>query len=214
MTPSGGKFTPADLMRLAQFSNRAPSQEEKIDLFLSGLSTLYQSNVGKGLRLLVRDHAHSHFCVGPEVPSRPSLLELLRRDYPVRSIVTVRHPIDSYLALFSNKWLHFQPEDVDEYAKRYEAFLDCYAEHPIFRYEDFIEKQDETLQHICNGLDLGFPEGYQDLFMSHSFSGDSGRRGQKIECRPRRPIAEDLEQAIQQSHPMARLCKQLDYPWI
>lgn len=213
LAPAGGKFTPADLMRLAQFSNRAPSQKEKIELFLSGLSSLYRSNLGKGLRLLVRDHAHSHFCVGPEVPQRPSLADLLRREYPVRSIVTVRHPVESWLAIMHNKWLHFQPADVDEYAKRYEAFLDCYAEYPIFRYEDFLETTDHAVRDMTEALGIPFPDGYKDLFMVHAFSGDSGRKGNSIENRPRREMSESAHAELAQSNAMRRVCRRLNYEW-
>lgn len=211
LNPAKGQFAPSDLMRLAEFSNRPVTQEEKIRLFLSGFSTLYQSNVEKGLRMLVRDHAHSHFCVGATVPDRPSLLDLLRRDHRVLSVVTIRHPIDSYLGLRSNGWLHFQPASIDEYVKRYERFLDDYAEHPVFRYEDFVENPDQNLQAICASLGLPFPAGYQDLFMVHSFSGDSGRKSEVITARPRREMSDSVRSDLRQSRPLHALCERLDY---
>ena len=172
---------------------------------------MYRANNTKGLRLLLRDHAHSHFCVGASIPDRPSLDELIQRDHAVRSIVTVRHPIDSYLALLNNKWLHFEPATVDEYALRYEAFLDFHADAPLFRYEDFIDKTDDILRAISNALDLEFPEGYRDLFMVHGFSGDSGRSGSAIAPRPRRRMSEALEREFAQSDRLHRLAKRLGY---
>lgn len=206
-----GKFTPADIIRLADHSNRPPTQDEKIELFMSSLSALYRLNRTKGLRLLIRDHAHSHFCVGQRVSQRPSVRELLQREYSVLSIVTVRHPIDSYLALLSNKWLHFQPATVDEYALRYEVFLDYYAEKPLFRYEDFVENTDETLRHMTDALEMPFPIGYQDLFRVHAFSGDSGRSGNIIQNRARRKILKSAHAELEQSIPLRRICKRLNY---
>lgn len=209
----GGKFSPADIIGLAKHSNHAPTRDERVELFMSSLSTLYRINQTKGLHLLIRDHAHSHFCTGGKITQRPSLQQMLADRYPVRSIVTVRHPIDSWLALLSNKWLHFEPATVDEYALRYEAFLDLYAEAPIFRYEDFIDKSDDVLYAMSEALNLDFPKGYRELFMVHAFSGDSGRKGSEIRRRPRRSLAAETRTEVEQSHALRRVCKRLGYQW-
>jgi len=207
----GSKFAPADIIRLPEYSNRAPTPEEKIQLFMSSLTELYDSNRAKGLRLLIRDHSHSQFCVGDSIPQRPSLAQMLADRFPLRSIVTVRHPVDSYLSLVHNKWVHFEPTSVKEYAMRYKAFLDHYIDEPLFRYEDFVEQPDEILGRICTVLDLPFPVGYREILMIHSFSGDSGRKGSEIAPRPRRSMSENLRQEIEQSNELASLCERLDY---
>lgn len=208
-----GRFAPSDLVQLTEFSNRALSLEEKLDLFLGGLKVLHRTNQSKGLRTFIRDHAHSHFCIGPEIPERPTVREIVHRHFPVLSIVTVRHPIDSWLSLTANHWHEFQPPTVDEYARRYEVFLDEYSEVRIFRYEDFLKRPDEELSAMCGALDLTFPNDFQSLFMVHSFSGDSGRSSGWIAPRPRRVIPDHRKQEIQQSERLHRLCERLGYEW-
>mgnify|MGYP006270691657 CR=1 FL=1 len=210
---SGGKFRPRDLSHLAENSNRPPTRGERIRLFMAGFDALYESNRGKGLRLVIRDHSHSHFCNGDSIPVRPSLGEVFAERFPVRSVVTVRHPVDSLLALHRNAWLHFTPATAEEYARRYAAFLDHYAKQAVFRYEDFVARPDETLAAICHAMDLPFPEGYRELFMVNTLSGDSGRKGDRIEARPRRPVAEELRAEMLRSDALEGLCRRLGYEW-
>lgn len=208
-----GKFAPSDLIQLTGFSNRASTMEEKLDLFLGSLKVLHQSNQKKGLRVLVRDHAHGHFCIGSAIPERLTVREILHRTFPVLSIVTVRHPIDSWLALKVNHWHQFNPATADEYARRYEVFLDKYQDVMMFRYEDFLEDPAEELASMCRALNLAYPEDFQELFSVHSFSGDSGRSGGKIEPRVRRSIPGHVHQELRQSRALCHLCERLGYEW-
>lgn len=211
MNRSGNGFAPGDLQRLWQFSNRAPSQDECVEFFLAGLARLYEVDRSKGLRLILRDHAHSHFCMGPTVPERPSLREIVQERFPVRSVVTVRHPIDSYLSLRANGWLQFEPASLNEYAVRYQAFLDRHADSVIFRYEAFVASPREEMTRMCESLDLPFPDGFDQTFSAHRFSGDSGRRGDELKPRPRREMAESLLREIGESERFRSLCERLGY---
>ena len=139
---------------------------------------------------------------------------MLKTAYSLRSIVTVRHPIDSWLSLKNNGWIHFVPQTVDEYAHRYHAFLNECHEAPIYRYEDFLENPDSALGEMCRSLALTFPEGFMDLFTAHTFSGDSGRKGEKIQPRPRRPIPEDCYAQIYESGQLRTLCERLGYDFL
>ena len=204
-------FAPSDLISLVEFSNRASDPEEKVELFMAGLGALYARDKKRGLRLLIRNHAHSHFCVGGSVPDRPSLKKLIADRYPVKSIVTVRHPIDSYLSLLANEWIEFTPATVDEYCRRYECFLDTHSENELFRYEDFLEKSVGELEKMCKALDYPYPYGFEDLFAVHRFSGDSGRSGSDLAPRPRREIPEILGREFAQSDKLRRLVKRLGY---
>ena len=134
--------------------------------------------------------------MGNNIPVRPSLGDMLISKFPVRSIVTVRHPIDSYMSLKLNKWIHFNPATFDEYCNRYVTFLRAYEGVPIVRYENFIVDPQLILQDICNILDLPFNEQFLDLFDVNKLTGDSGRSGGVIEPRPRREVGADMSEEL------------------
>ncbi len=210
-TSSAGFFTPTDLIQLAQHGNRPISNEEKIQLFMASMGSLYAADIQKGLRLLIRDHTHSHFCVGDRLPERPTLGDMLSERYPTLSLVTVRHPLESWISLERNRWIEFDPPTIDEYAKRYLAFLDAYPQIKIIKYEDFVEKPDDLMVEMCSELGLPLRNDYQDLFMAHRFSGDSGRGGDAIGSRERRPEFESMLQAARSSSFFSALCTRLHY---
>lgn len=186
--PAGPSFAPTDMIRLARQSTRGASPELLAELFLNNLALVHAEAARNGQRLLLRDHAHSHFCSGPDIPQRPTLRAIVASRVPVASVVTVRHPIDSYLALQANKFLHFQPQTFDEYCRRSIAFLDAYEGLPVVKYEDFVERPQETIEHMCQLLGLAYVDHFIDVFGVFRLTGDSGRRSDVIESRPRRPL--------------------------
>lgn len=208
---SAGLFNPTDLIQLLQHGNRGISMKERLELFMAGFSALYDSATRKGLRLLIRDHTHSHFCVGGELPERPTLQRILSERFTLHSVLTVRNPLDSWLSLVNNGWVEFMPDTLDEYARRYLAFLDAYSATRIFKYEDFVENPDEILTGICAELRLPVPDDYQQLFGVHNFSGDSGRRGAVISSRERRPVTEEVLDSASASRSFQALCDKLHY---
>lgn len=205
------KFRPADLVGLVRFGSQKVDEGLLIDIFLRGLSAVYENAQRKGMRLILRDHAHSQFCVGPDIQQRPSLREMLNDRYHTRSIITVRHPIDSWLSLLNNKWVNFEPGTVDEYARRYLAFLDHYQECEIYRYEDFVSEPVDVMRDICFALDLPFTESFEDVFLVHSLSGDSGRMSHLIERRPRRGIPPSVRVQVAESIAFQKLLRKLGY---
>lgn len=210
-TTAAGLFTPTDLIGLLANSNRPASMEDKIGLFLAGFSSLHESSEQRGLRMLVRDHAHSHFCTGDALPQRPTLGEIFKKKFTTLAVVTVRHPLDSWLSLVHNGWVEFNPGTLDEYAKRYRAFLDAHGDKKVFKYEDFVDSPDQTLAAICSELLLPFAPGFKDLFMVHKLSGDSGRSSGTIGQRERRPLDDAIRSEVENSESFRALCEDLGY---
>jgi hypothetical protein len=206
-----GLFNPTDMIQLLEHGNRGVSQEEKLAVFMASFSTLVDSSTARGLRILIRDHTHSHFCVGEKLPVRPTLREIFSEHFQTISVLTVRHPLDSWLSLTNNGWVEFSPATLDEYAERYLDFLDAYSGTAIFKYEDFVEDPDDILAALCRELELPFPSEYQDLFMAHRLSGDSGRSGNVISRRERRPVDEQTLTAAGESAAFMDLCQRLEY---
>lgn len=213
LSPLGprGNFVPSDMVGLARHSTRPPGPEVLVEIFLAGLDVLHAQARGQGVTLILRDHAHSQFSTGDRLPERPTMVEILRRRYPLLPLVTVRHPIDCFASLQRNGWLHFRPDTLEEYCRRHLAFLDAYEGVPRLRYEDFTAAPEETMQQACTILDLRYNPEFTQLFPALRISGDSGRSGEVIAPRPRRGVGQALREAAADSPSYAALCDLLGY---
>jgi len=209
--PRGNGFVPTDLIGLARFGSRPPSQEVLVEMFLSGLGVLADEARRTGVDVVLRDHAHGQFCSGAEIVERPTLQEILRTRHALRSLVTVRHPLDSYLSLGDRGWVLFTPTGIEEYACRYMGFLDRYSGVEILRYEDFVANPKTRMRHICKVLGLSYNPEFQQVLSALHLSGDSGRTGVVISMRARRSIPQETKAGITQSATYAALCARLGY---
>ena len=205
-------FRPSDMIGLAQVGSRATSMKTVRKLFSASLNILVRDSEDQGTYLVLRDHSHSKYNHGPEIGSYPGLRELLRETYDLRSVVTVRDPIDSYLSLRKNNWEHFLPTGFDEYCRRMLVFLDDHADVPIFRYEDFVTDPQSVCAALCTALSLPFNPDFPQLMAAISISGDSGRKGTNLELRPRRRVSEEFAKEVHDSQHHAPLAKRLGYP--
>jgi hypothetical protein len=205
------KFAPTDMTTQLRQSTRGVHDDLLIDLFRNDLRMVHAQTAGRGIRLVLRDHAHSQFCVGTSLIDRPTVLELLPPDIPVRSLVTVRHPLASFASVLSLKWETFSPATVDEYCRRQLAFLDRYSSVPVVRYEDFVAQPAQTMQVICDHLLLPYSEGFEDLISVFKISGDSGRSGARIQARAPRPESQALVAEASASAHFHQLTARLGY---
>ncbi|NEU34237.1 sulfotransferase family protein, partial [bacterium LRH843] len=88
-------FAPTDLIWWLRHAMRHSDEAMLVDVFRAGLHVAHERLAQSGQRLLLRDHAHSQFCRDVDADSRPTLHEMLVSEFPVLSVVTVRHPLDS-----------------------------------------------------------------------------------------------------------------------
>jgi hypothetical protein len=191
--PAGGpRFVPTDAVSQLRQATRGFRPEALVDLFSSQLRVIYNEADSDGQYLVIRDHTHSHFCTASEIADRPTVRELVAAVAPVRSIVTVRHPVDSYVSLKAMKWIHFHPGTFEEYCQRYIEFLSRYAETPVVRYEDLVDRPAETMTVVADLLALPFDESFMSLQSVFRLTGDSGRRDGPIGPRERRAEAVEL----------------------
>lgn len=209
--PAAPRFAPTDMVRQLRQSTRGTNEALLIELFQQEMRLVHAHASESGLRLVVRDHAHSHFCLGSDIPERPTLRELLPSGLPVLPLLIVRHPLDSFASLVDNKWLHFSPSTYDEYCRRYLAFLDRYTDVPHVRFEDFVSEPDVTMTRVCDILLLPYNESFQMLFAAFKITGDSGRSAQQIGPRSRRGTASRFIDDSRRSPHHAQLADRLGY---
>lgn len=204
-------FVPTDLIQLADSRFKPLDRSVKQAMFQAALKALYEAFDRTGRRLVVREHSHGQFCTHEDGAKRPAVSEIIASDFPVRTVVTVRHPMDSWLSLNANNWRHFEPFTLDEYARRYLAFLDDCGAAPTHKYESFVDAPNETLTDMCERLELPMNESWQALLPAITLSGDSGRSGAVIGARERRTADEETRVQAQKSAAYQALCARLDY---
>lgn len=169
-------FAPTDMVKLIRQGTSPMPRDTVIKLFQAELEVIYDTTRSQGMYLVIRDHTHSHFCTGSELALRPTLRELVEAVAPTRSLVTVRHPVDTFLSLQSHNWVNFEPATFDEYCKRYLSFLDCYKGIPVLRYEDFAREPTSEVRRACEYLEIPYFDGFLRVFGVFHLTGDSGRK--------------------------------------
>ncbi|MBM3095501.1 sulfotransferase family protein [Ensifer sp. T173] len=202
-------FAPTDLLLGLRYATRHINDRTLVATFQGAIRAMHESLSLSGRRLVLRDHTHSHYFTNTN-PDRPSVYEMLRDTLPVRSLVTVRHPLDCFIALEANGWRHFDPFTLEEYCRRLKAFLDRHEDLPLIRYEDFTSDPPTTLEQICKALELPFNPLALDLLGLVRLSGDSGRSWHRIETRPRRDVPPTIEdQRVSELY--SETCQRLGY---
>jgi len=205
------RFAPTDLIYGARVAARSLDDAGAIRVFSAGLRALHVYTRETGLHLVLRDHNHSHFHSTTAFDTRPTLRTIVQALAPVRSVVTVRHPLDSLLSLDNNGWRQFAPFTLSEYARRYLAFLDRHRGINVVRYEDLVEDPDGVLREICIQLELPYTAEAKLLLPEMVMSGDSGRSSSKIGKRARRAVPDWLATELPGCAPYEELCVFLGY---
>lgn len=154
-------------------------------LFKQSISTVYNTVEAMGGTLVLRDHTHSDFSLAAEPPKKSATITLLEKDYEIRSILTVRNPIDSYSSLVRNGWVKFQPATFEEYCRRLLLLVSQYSPEQIYSYEEFLCSPQEQMKLVSKALQLPFDESFEDTFGIFTVTGDSGRSGDVIGERSR-----------------------------
>ena len=178
-------YSPSDFIVLSHYA-RVPKQRElAAKLFKQSVDTSYQHIDKLGGILVLRDHTHSDYCTHTELPDKSTLYSLLEEDYDIESVLTIRDPIDSYISLVKNNWVHFSPKNFDEYCRRILVMLEQFHLKQIFKYEDFIQQPKQVIAKLSESLSLPFDDSFEDIFGSITLTGDSGRSTEFIEVRSR-----------------------------
>jgi hypothetical protein len=166
--------------------------------------------------LIIRDHAHSDYLLREE-PSGlrfKSVINSVRFDFDIKSIITVRNPLDSYVSLKQNNW-DKNIANFDEYCRRYNLMIKEYEGQPIFKYEKFCEQPDNILTKMCDALSIEYSESYKQNFSKIVLTGDSGRGKslEEINPLPKRDYPLAIIEQAQASDEYVKLCHNLGYPY-
>ncbi len=205
------RFAPTNLVYLATLGRFPHVDKLSEKLFKAEIDIISEHLKPLGKHLVIREHSHSDFLVGESPVGVSTIKKILNNHVSVLSVVTVRHPVDSYLSLLNNQWIHFTPRTFDEYCRRYLLFIRQNIGVPVFKYEDFVEAPDVEMKRICEKLRLPFNEDYEYLFDLNVLSGDSGRTSNTIIKRGRRSYGESFHKELNESTHYLQLCERLAY---
>lgn len=211
LDPTRPTFAPTDLLRHLRYSTRPVPEATIIEAYLAALEAIQADLRGRGARLVLRDHSHSHYCTLSAPEERRSHLSILLERFEVHGALTVRDPVESYISLVNQGWDVFTPPGFDEYCRRYLLFLEAYEGVPIFRYEDFVADPEAELEALCEVLAVEYVPGAPDHLAAIRMTGDSGRTGRKVTPRPLKPRSEALERQIEESDTFQDLRTRLGY---
>ncbi|WP_150046776.1 hypothetical protein [Methylomonas rhizoryzae] len=209
--PQNPTFQPRDIISILHQSDGAFDRELIKDIFCNDIGLILEQLSKTNKCLILREHTHSIYLTGDKARNEVLLDNILSEHYLVKSIVTVRNPIDSYLSLRENKWLHFSPPNFDEYCIRYLNFLRDHANVKTFRYEDFVKQSNKIMFDMCRELSIRFDPGFTDTFSQFKLTGDSGRKGDIISERPRRAYDLNFVNEVNNSANFKEVCKLLSY---
>lgn len=205
------RFSPTSLIDLAASGSSPLDNKTKRRMFLAEFRELYDSFAFAGTRVVVREHTHGLYCTKRDWRDEFTLNKALGSSYALRKIVTVRHPLHSWMSLNKNRWVQFEPPTIAEYARRYLAFLEDCASDELFRYEDFVVEPQSVVVKMCEALNLVHNEHWQDLMPIINMTGDSGRAGADIRVRPMQEVPkESLRRALKSKY-YNTLCDRLGY---
>ena len=205
-------FNPYDPLQefLGRYGGLAMSEADVAAVFSERIRLIAERCEQEDRTLVLRDHSHADFFMG--APYGPRLLASLRDVRPVKSVVTVRDPLDMFLSMRASGFIPAET-DFETVCGHYLAFLDTYAKVTCFRYEDFARDPDAWLAEFCGHLAIPYDDAYRDRFASVRLTGDSGR-GRSLSGIgevPRRPIPSDDLPGVFSSPTYRVLCERLDY---
>jgi hypothetical protein len=204
-------FLPSDIATLAMQAGVPGPYKLARKIFNQSIKSTHGHVEQLGGILVLRDHSHSDFCVGTEYRQKTLITELLKDDFDVISIATVRNPIDAYSSLLLNGWVHFSPQTFDAYCERLNQFLVQFKKQNIIYYEDFVRQPEKVMEKMCLILNIEYDESFMDLYDQFKVTGDSGRKSSGISKRRRREVTAELKSEIESSKHFRLICKEYKF---
>jgi len=192
----------------ANYADLLPDEERMYRAFRERVSAVADICAERNKALVLRDHSHSDYLTHLFPKSR--LVEALGQSFLLKRIVTMRHPIDSYLSMKASGFdVHLR--SFDDYCQRVLRFLDDHTALPLWRYEDFVAEPGKILKAMCEELGVGFDEDWVHRFNTIKLTGDSGRRPDKITPLPRRDTPPALIEEAAASSAFVEIAQRLNY---
>lgn len=196
-----------DPIKQAQAAGAPIGDDDVACRFARDIRFVAERCAADGLGLIVRDHANRDY-LGTET-FQLRCLEVLSGTCVVRPVCTVRHPLDTWLALRAAGWFD---GDLDAFLPRFRSFAEVAIRIGFERYEDFVAHPNSTLRRLAGALGVTFDADWRDGFdeVAH-MTGASGRSSSAIAPRPRRSSEPEAQRAFHASEAWGSVLDMLGY---
>ncbi len=186
------------------------------DGFQASIELIAERAAAKRAPLVIRDWSHIDYHGVPYVRTpaqEPALIRSLESAFEVRSVSTVRHPIDQWLSL--RRLTVMQGAiTLGQYLTGCRRFAEFAAETGFVRYEDFTKDPDQALATLTRQIDVEMDPDWAEKWGSYTkiTGAVSGSRGkEQIRPLPRQSHEADLEGRFAASDDYQRTIELLGY---
>lgn len=151
--------------------------------YVESIRVIAQRCAEKGYQLIIRDWSHIDFFPGRYYPVPPiyrlSQYEVLKKDFDIRRIALVRHPLDTLLSIqrLSN---YRDGIDVSLSIKGFRHFAQIASEIGFIRYEEFCDQPQAVIERMCGILEVSYDPGFLEKYQQYTkITGDIIHPGQQ-----------------------------------
>ena len=211
-------YSPTDIIQQLSLQQNGRDPSLCIAAWQGSILNLNATLTEQNRPLILRSHSHIDFFSGGIASRVPMISRSLKSHAPLLELLSVRHPLDSWLSLLQKGWnQHFHTKELEIFCGRALSMLKGCEGMNWIRYEEFTLKPDEFLKEINEFLQLRGEESHTQNLKNIKLSGDSGRSSDVVGMRPRQPIPNkeliEIDQALNagKNSNYLRLCNQLGY---
>ena len=205
-------FSPHDLLSQFSFASNKSIRtfQQAIENYNRSLDFCIE-NIDIDQFLVIRDWSDGDFYSTNLLPHICSTKDWIdSKKYNIHSVITVRHPIESFISKVKSNW---QKDDnknsLEIYCRKYLYFLNHYEFSEIFYYENICCNHKSELKKLSKIWSKKFKN--IKSISQKKISGDSGRSSTKIMLRASKNISKELRDQMNSSHSYNKLCKRLGY---
>lgn len=217
VAPAYPYYSPTDLIQQLSLPHNGRDPVLCLAAFTGAVEGLLEQLEAEGRSLVLRSHSHVDFFSGVMPADTPLLSSSLGSRLTLYELLSVRHPLDSWISLCRQGWQkQFCFSSLSEFSNRGLAMLKACRGMPLLRYEDFCLAPRKGLALMADALKLPLEAELMEQLAGIQISGDSGRSDSSIGVRPRRPIPHQLAWELSAlidatESPYLELCQQLGY---
>ena len=209
-------YDPTSLVWHLVYNSEDLSSKLKLRYFFGQLDISIEHVKGLSKNLLLRDHSHTTFnFLNKNLTYNKKKLDSLflesinyfytqkseTFDFPrIKPIISIRHPLDSYVASRKKGWLAPYCGDeinLDNYCNgllNFQNYLKYAASAKVLRYEDLCMKLETCLENLFLNLEMEYKIPSLEEINLIKVTGKSGRKSDGIEIRER--IISDIDDSL------------------
>ena len=212
------EYSPTDIIQQLSLQQNGRDPSLCISTWQGSILYLNSTLRHQNKILVLRSHSHIDFFCGGLTSRVPMISRSLTGYAPLIELLTVRHPLDTWLSILKNGWHnHFHTKELEVFCGRALKMLKGCEGMSWIRYEEFTLNPQEVLRLVAELFQLNEGKEHTQNLKNIKLSGDSGRSSDVIGMRPRQPIPSKELIAIRQALAAGNtsnyilLCNELGY---